>query len=152
MIPLTHVDMAAGPDTSATVIRGEDGRLHHVAPLETWSRSWPTEPGHYWLHGWTDHYRDKPAGLHLLRLALSGNNVMLGSGAGDFVMEHNGAGGRWAPALFPALPVMDRGGAHSPASCPGPTPTCSAPTGRPRSRTATSSNGPLLPSPHPARP
>lgn len=69
-----------------------------------WTEAWPTEPGYYWLYGWTYHYRDRSAELYYVKVRRIANGFAYITD-GHFLYMAEGAKGIWQPVVLPILPT-----------------------------------------------
>lgn len=69
---------------------------------DTWTSTWPTEPGNYWFHGWL-HSESYNAGskTYFVEAYLFQNNCIMFASEGAFFYANDGAKGLWLPADVP---------------------------------------------------
>ena len=75
-------------------------------PDNEWTTEWPTEPGMYWLYGWTfTTGYTKPPSFHYVQVRMSGNSRAMYITEGNFMWNNGRDGmGIWQPVSFPDVP------------------------------------------------
>jgi hypothetical protein len=74
--------------------------------MTTWTKEWPTKPGHYWFYGYrfgNDDGKEEKK-FYLVEVWLCGKKDLAHVGNGHFWYVSEGHDGLWQPVKFPIPP------------------------------------------------